>query len=81
MKHQSEAPEWFRYKVGLITANNAKRVYTRYQTLLKKPGFFVKSVVPLILRYHNFNPAAALKLWKCMENKNASHCNQKSVRD
>ena len=32
-KHQSEAPDWFKYKVGRMTASNAKRVYTCYQTL------------------------------------------------
>ena len=38
IKHQSEIPEWFKYKVGGIRVRNSKRVYTRYQTLLKKPN-------------------------------------------
>ena len=59
-KHQSEAPEWFKY-VGGITASNAKRIYTCHQRLLKKPNSCIKLVVSLTMHYDDFNPTAVLK--------------------
>ena len=58
-KHHSEILERFKYKVGRIKASKAKRVYTPYWSLLRKPDPCVKSVVLLIMDYDN--PTAALK--------------------
>ena len=64
-KHQNESLEWFNYCP--ITASNAKKVYTLYQVLLKKPDSYVKSVISPIMHYDNLNLTVALKHGLAME--------------
>ena len=65
-KHQSEAPEWFKY-VGGIIAYNAERIYTCHQRLFKKLNSCIKLVVSLTMHYDNFNPNTVLKHCLAME--------------
>ena len=66
-KQQSENPEWFKLKIGRITANNAKQCYTLHKTSLKKTDSCVKSIVSQIMHYESFIPTAALKYGLGME--------------